>query len=98
MYKINMVCRACKREIDDRSFTKTKIITIEHFDKGPWISFKSAEGTKAKTDDRFSICPQCYKKYFKFLIEEDQDDKETEEVLTHEDMAKWLYQVKEEEE
>lgn len=74
MYKINMVCRACKREIDDRSFTKTKIITVEHFDKGPWIRFNDVEGTRAKTDDRFSICQQCYKKFFKYLIEEEPEE------------------------
>lgn len=95
MYKINMVCRACKREIDDRSFTKTKIITIEHFDKGPWIKFNDMDGTKAKTDDRFSICQQCYKKYFKFLIEEDPENEDEKHKTYDELMAENLKFIRE---
>lgn len=73
MYKIMMICKRCKKDIDDRSFRKAKIITVEHFNSGPWFHF-SNRGETAVTDNKYALCKDCYEKLFDYLKEDETED------------------------
>lgn len=65
MYKVQLYCSGCRKLIDDRQFNRSKIMTLEKLNTGPWLDFRMPlNGT---LDAKFAICPSCISKIDKAL-------------------------------
>ena len=60
MYKVELYCDGCKTSIDDRQFLKSRVLTLEKFQRGPWMSFTNP--SIAQTVVKIALCPECLKK------------------------------------
>ena len=73
MYKVTLYCEGCKKEVADHDFSKSKIITVEAFEKGPWYHFDNVN--TAKCEIKFALCKECYEKYFSYFNSTKDTDK-----------------------
>ena len=60
MYKVQLYCSGCRKVIDDREYNKSKILTIEKLNYGPWLDMRTS--LNGLVELKVGICQECFKK------------------------------------